>query len=120
MVRLEAVELHEGSEETARRQPQPAQAVRAEDDPLALRWRGGNLPLWRKTHLHAILAGKPTGPAEELDVVFMNFGTVPGAGAHWGRRGGRGRAHRELIAAAFVGAWARGRAKKKREESEEQ
>ncbi|XP_048566935.1 60S ribosomal protein L36-like [Triticum urartu] len=38
----------------------------------------------------------------------MNFGAVPGAGAHRGRRGGRGRAHRELIAAAFVEAWAHG------------
>ena len=120
-MRLEAVELHERPEEAARRQPQLAQAVRAEDDPLALLWGGGNLPLWRKTHLHAILAGKPTGPAEELDVVFMNFGAVSGAGAHRGRRSGGGRTHRELIAAAFAGAWERGGAKKKKkEESEEQ
>ena len=68
-----------------------------------------------------ILAGEPTSPVEELDVVIMNFGTVPGAGAHRGRRDGRGRTHRELIAAVFAGAWARGGAKKKkREESEEQ
>ena len=104
VVRLEAVELQEGSEETARRQPQPAQAVRAEDDPLALLRRGGNLPLRRKTHPHVILAGEPMSPAEELDVVVVNFGAVPGAGAHRGRRGGRGRTHRELITAAFAGA----------------
>ena len=69
-----------------------------------------------------ILAGEPTSLAEEFDVVVMNLGAVPSAGAHRGRRGGRGRAHRELIAAAFVGAWARGGAKKKKkkEKSEEQ
>ena len=120
-MRLEAVELQEGSEEGARRQAKAAQAVRAEDDPLALLQRGGNLPLRRKTHQHVILAGEPTSPAEELDVVVVNFGAVPGAGAHRGRHGGGGRTHRELIAAAFAGAWARGGAKKKkREESEEQ
>ena len=68
--------------------------MRAEDDPLALLRCRGNLPLRRKTHLHAILAGKPTGPAEELDVVFMNLGTVPGAGMHWGGAA----AEEELIA----------------------
>ena len=82
MVRLESVKLHERPEEAAQRQPQPAQAVRVEDDPLALLRGRGNLPLRRETHLHAILAGKPTGPAEELNVVFMNLGTVPGAGTH--------------------------------------
>ena len=56
--------------------------MRAEDDPLALLRGGGNLPLRRKTHLHTILAEKPTGPAEELDVVFVNLRTVPGAGTH--------------------------------------
>ena len=81
-MRLEAVEFEEVLEETTRRQPQPAQAVRVEDNPLALLRRGGNLPLWRKTHLHAILVEKPTSPAEELNVVFMNFRTIPGAGAH--------------------------------------
>ena len=122
MVRLEAVELQERSEETARRQSQPTQAVRAEDDPLALLRRGGNLPLQRKAHPHVILTGKPTSPAKELDVVVVNFGTVPSAGAHRGRRGGGGRTHRELIAAAFAGAWEHGGAnkKKKKEESEEQ
>ena len=120
MVRLEAVELQERSKEIARRQPQPAQAVRAEDDPLALLRRGGNLPLRRKTHPHVILAGEPTSPAEELNVVVVNFGAVPSAGAHRGRRGGGGRNHRELTATAFVGACVRGGAKKKKEESEEQ
>ena len=72
-MRLEAVELQKRVEEAARRQPQPAQAVRAEDDPLALLRGGGTLPLRRETHLHAVLAGKPTGPAEELDVVFMDL-----------------------------------------------
>ena len=67
-----------------------------------------------------ILAGEPTSPVEELDVV-VNFGAVPSAGAHRGRHGGRGRTHRKLIAAAFAGAWERGGAKKKKkEESEEQ
>ena len=68
-----------------------------------------------------ILAGEPTSLAEELDVVVVNFGAVPSVGAHRGRRGGRGRAHRELIAAAFVRAWAHDGAKKnKKEESKEQ
>ena len=121
VVRLKTVELQERAEEAARRQPQATHKVRAEDDPLALLRRGGNLPLRRMTHPHVILAGEPTSPAEELDMVVVNFGAVPSAGAHRGRRGGRGRAHRELIAAAFVGAWARGGAKKKKkEESEEQ
>ena len=54
-------------------------------------------------------------------MVIVNFGAVPGAGAHRGRRGGRGRTHHELITAAFVGAWAHGGAKKKKkEENEEQ
>ena len=73
MVRLEAVEIEEGPEETARRQPQPAQAVRAEDDLLALLRRGGNLPLQRKTHPHVIFVGKPMSLAEELDVVVVHF-----------------------------------------------
>ena len=67
-----------------------------------------------------IFAGEPASPAEELDVVFMNFGAVLGAGAHRGRHGGGGRTHRELIAAAFVGAWARGGAKKKKKEESEE
>ena len=72
-------------------------------------------------HPHVILAGEPTSPAKELNVVVVDFGTVPSAGAHRGRRGGGGRTHRELIAAAFAGAWERGGAKKKKkEESEEQ
>ena len=36
VVRLEAVKLQERTEEAARRQPQAAHEVRAEDDPLAL------------------------------------------------------------------------------------
>ena len=54
--------------------------------------------------------------AEELDVVVVKFWAVPGAGAHRGRRGGRRRTHRELIAAAFVKAWAHGMARKKKKE----
>ena len=36
VVRLKTVELQERAEEAARRQPQAAHKVRAEDDPLAL------------------------------------------------------------------------------------
>ena len=71
-------------------------------------------------HPHVIFDGEPMSLAEELDVVVVKFWAVPGAGAHRGRRGGGGRTHRELIAAAFAGAWERGGAKtKKKEESEE-
>ena len=42
----------------------------------------GKSPPLAQEHLHAILTGKPTGPAEELNVVFMNFRTVPDAGTH--------------------------------------
>ena len=94
--------------------------MRAEDDPLALLRCGGNLPLRRKTHLHAILAGKPTGPAEELNVVFMNLGTVPGAETHWGGA----TAEEELIASCHrsvhrsLGAW-RSEEEKRKEENKE-
>ena len=67
-----------------------------------------------------ILVGEPTSPAKELNVVVVDFGTVPSTGAHRGRHGGGGRTHRELIAAAFAGAWACGGAKKKKKEESEE
>ena len=52
VMRLEVVEFEEGSKESARREAEAAQAVRAEDHPLALLWCRRNLPRWRLTNPH--------------------------------------------------------------------
>ncbi len=85
----------EGPEETACRQPQPAQAVRTKDNPLALLRRGKSPPLTQEAPARDPRR-EADESAEELNVVFMNFGAIRGAGAHWGRRGGGGRTHSEL------------------------
>ena len=50
-MRLEEVEFKKSTKESARREAEAVQAVRAEDDLLALLRRWGNLPLGaRRTH----------------------------------------------------------------------
>ena len=79
VVRLKTVELEERPEEAARRQAEAAQAVRAEDDPLALLQRRRDLPRGRQADLYAVGTGQAPGLAKELHVVFMDVGAVPRA-----------------------------------------
>ena len=86
-MRLELVEFKEGTEEAARRQAKAVQEVRAEDYPLALLRRRPDLPLWRKTDPHMVLAGQPPRLAEEVDVVRVDVGAVPvSAVLHGGKK----------------------------------
>ena len=78
-MRLETIEFRKGAEEAARRQAEAMQAVRAEDDPLALLRRRRDLPRGRQADLYAVDAGQAPGLAKELHVVFMDVGAVPGA-----------------------------------------
>ena len=78
-MRLEVVEFEEGSEEPARRKAEAAQAVRVEDDPLALLRRRRDLLRGRQADLYAVGAGQAPGLAKELHVVFMDVGAVPRA-----------------------------------------
>ena len=77
VVRLELIEVEEGAEESARRQAEAAQEMRAEDYPLAFLRRRRDLLLRRETDPHLVLAGQPPRLAEELDVVHMDEGAVP-------------------------------------------
>ena len=100
-MRLEFLELEEGVEEVAHRQAQAAQAVRAEDDPLALLRCRRDLSPPRETNPNEVLAGQPTRLAEEINVVVMDLRTVLGAGMRRRGRDGGGRAHHEKTAAAL-------------------
>ena len=114
MVRLEPVELQEGAEEAARRQPQAAHEVRAEDDSLALLWRWRYLPLRHGAGAHEVYAREAARLAEELDDVVVHLGAVPHAGVHGSRCGGGGRAHHRKRGVARCGG---GKRKKKQEGS---
>ena len=70
-MRLEVVEVEEGAQKSARRKAEAAQAVRAEDDPLALLRRRRDLLRGRQVDLYAVGAGQAPGLAKELHLVFM-------------------------------------------------
>ena len=76
-MRLELIEVEEGAEESARRQADAAQEMRAEDYPLAFLRLRRDLLRRRETDPHLVRAGKPPRLAEELDVVHMDVGAVP-------------------------------------------
>ena len=118
-MRLKTVELQERAEEAARRQPQAAHKVRAEDDPLALFQRQPDFPLRRGAGVHEVRAGETVGPAEELDVFFLYLRAVPYAGAHGRGRGG-GRAHHRGMACSCSRAEEGGRESKMRQGSGEE
>ena len=88
VMRLEVVEFKESSKESARREAEAAQAVRAEDHPLALFRCRRNLPRRRLTNPHEVLAQQAPRPAEELDMVLMDVGAIPRARQRHGRRQG--------------------------------
>ena len=77
VVWLELIEVEKGAEESARRQAEAAQEVRAEDYLLAFLRRRRDLLLRRETDPHLVLAGQPPRLAEEVDVVHMGVGAVP-------------------------------------------
>src|SRR4051794_19138196 len=78
-MRLEVVKLKKSAKESARREAEAAQVVRAEDYPLALLRCRRNLPRRRATNPHVVRARQAPRSAEELDVVFMDVGAVPRA-----------------------------------------
>ena len=73
------IEFKEGAEQTARRQADATQAVRAEDYPLVLLRCRRDLPLRSETDPHEVHAWQPPHSAEEVNVVFVDVGAVPGA-----------------------------------------
>ena len=132
---LEMIKLKEGAEEPARRQAEAAQAMRAEDYPLVLLRCRRDLPLRRETNPHVVGTWQPPRPAEEVDMVVMDVGAIPGARQHHGddavmrkarRRGARDPVAAEQRRAKKIGgkterrrvAVATERKKKKEEEAE--
>ena len=76
VVRLELIEVEEGAEESARRQADATQEMRAEDYPLAFFRLQRDLLLRRETDPHLVRAGQPPRLAEEVDVVHVDVGAV--------------------------------------------
>ena len=76
-MRLELIEVEEVAEESARRQADAAQEMRAEDYPLAFLRLRRDLLRGRETDPHLVRDGQPPRLAEELDVVLMDVGAVP-------------------------------------------
>ena len=101
MMRLEVVKLKKSTKESARREAEAAQAVRAEDYPLALLRCRRNLSRRRTMNPHEVLAQQAPRPAEELNVVLVDVGAIPRARQRHGSDAARNKAMRRWSGAAM-------------------
>ena len=80
MVRLEVVELKEGAKKTADRQAEAMEEMRPEHDALAVSRRRRDFFRRRGARLNIAWVGQPPCVAQEVEVVLLEVGAIPGTG----------------------------------------